>query len=55
MFIDMLNHDQLPTVDLTSLYTGIMAGSPCPVEVMRKVMEKMHMNEVTVSCFLVWI
>ncbi|XP_070197627.1 medium-chain acyl-CoA ligase ACSF2, mitochondrial-like isoform X2 [Littorina saxatilis] len=48
MFIDMLNHETLTKVDLSTLYTGIMAGSPCPIEVMRKVIEKMHMKEVTV-------
>ena len=36
------------TFDLSSLRTGIMAGSPCPVEVMRKVIERMHMQEVTI-------
>nr|KAG5711575.1 hypothetical protein BaRGS_016757 [Batillaria attramentaria] len=47
MFIDMLNHPDLPKLDLSTLYTGIMAGSPCPIDVMRKVMDKMHMTEVT--------
>ena len=36
------------SVDLTSLRTGIMAGSPCPVEVMRRVIDEMHMTEVTI-------
>jgi fatty-acyl-CoA synthase len=35
-------------VDLTSLRTGIMAGSPCPVEVMRRVIDEMHMTEVSI-------
>jgi fatty-acyl-CoA synthase len=35
--------------DLTSLRTGIMAGSPCPVEVMKAVMDRMHMREVTIA------
>ena len=35
--------------DLTSLRTGIMAGSPCPIEVMRRVVEKMHMRQVTIA------
>ncbi|KAK7503793.1 hypothetical protein BaRGS_00004916 [Batillaria attramentaria] len=48
MFIDMLNHPDLPKLDLSTLYTGIMAGSPSPIDVMRKVMDKMHMTEVTV-------
>ncbi|HEX5781863.1 MAG TPA: AMP-binding protein, partial [Solirubrobacteraceae bacterium] len=34
--------------DLSSLRTGIMAGSPCPIEVMKQVIEKMHMDEVTI-------
>ena len=49
MFIDMLNHPNFSSFDLSSLYTGIMAGSPCPVETMRQVLDKMHMDEVTVS------
>ncbi|XP_069130601.1 medium-chain acyl-CoA ligase ACSF2, mitochondrial-like isoform X2 [Argopecten irradians] len=49
MFIDMLNHPDFDQYDLTSLSTGIMAGSPCPVEVMLQVNEKMHMPQVTVA------
>ncbi|XP_060071243.1 medium-chain acyl-CoA ligase ACSF2, mitochondrial-like [Ylistrum balloti] len=49
MFIDMLNHPDFNQFDLTSLSTGIMAGSPCPVEVMLQVNEKMHMPKVTVA------
>ncbi|KAL8604067.1 hypothetical protein ACOMHN_024892 [Nucella lapillus] len=48
MFIDMLNHRTLQTADLSTLYTGIMAGAPCPMEVMRRVMDNMHMHQVTV-------
>ncbi|KAK3597466.1 hypothetical protein CHS0354_041885 [Potamilus streckersoni] len=48
MFIDMLNHHDFETFDLTSLYTGVMAGSPCPIQTMRQVVEKMHMPQVTV-------
>ncbi|KAL4233939.1 hypothetical protein ACF0H5_005595 [Mactra antiquata] len=48
MFIDLLNHPQFTSYNLSSLYTGIMAGSPCPVETMRQVIAKMHMDEVTV-------
>jgi fatty-acyl-CoA synthase len=48
MFIAMLGDPAFPDVDLTSLRTGIMAGSPCPVEVMRQVIEKMHMGEVSI-------
>jgi fatty-acyl-CoA synthase len=49
MFIAMLGHPDFARFDLTSLRTGIMAGSPCPVEVMRKVVALMHMREVTIA------
>src|ERR1700678_1983353 len=49
MFIAMLEHPEFARFDLTSLRTGIMAGSPCPVEVMRKVIDLMHMREVTIA------
>lgn len=49
MFIAMLEHPQFETYDLTSLRTGCMAGSPCPIEVMRKVVARMHMREVTIA------
>ena len=48
MFIAELNHARFAEFDLTSLRTGIMAGSPCPVEVMKKVQSVMHMPEVTI-------
>ena len=48
MFIAELNHPRFDKFDLTSLRTGIMAGSPCPIEVMRQVMSQMHMDEVTI-------
>lgn len=48
MFIAALDHPRFAEFDLSSLRTGIMAGSPCPVEVMRKVIERMHMAEVTI-------
>jgi fatty-acyl-CoA synthase len=48
MFIAELDLPEFDDFDLTSLRTGIMAGSPCPVEVMRKVIERMHMDEVTI-------
>src|SRR5204862_5486362 len=48
MFIAELDHPDFDAYDLTSLRTGIMAGSPCPVEVMKKVIERMHMSEVTI-------
>jgi fatty-acyl-CoA synthase len=46
MFIAMLGEPDFDRYDLSSLRTGIMAGSPCPVEVMKRVMEVMHMDEV---------
>ena len=49
MFVAMLNHPDFAGHDLTSLRTGIMAGSPCPVEVMRQVVDRMHMREVTIA------
>ncbi len=46
MFIAMLSAPEFDSYDLASLRTGIMAGSPCPVEVMKRVIERMHMSEV---------
>jgi fatty-acyl-CoA synthase len=48
MFIAELNHPMFKMFDLGSLRTGIMAGSPCPVETMRQVIDKMNMKEVTI-------
>jgi fatty-acyl-CoA synthase len=48
MFIAELDHPDFGSFDLTSLRTGIMAGSPCPVEVMKRVLTEMHMSEVTI-------
>ncbi len=48
MFIAELDHPRFADFDLGSLRTGIMAGSPCPVEVMRQVQSRMHMREVTI-------
>jgi fatty-acyl-CoA synthase len=48
MFIAELAHPRFDEFDLASLRTGIMAGSPCPVEVMRQVQSRMHMPEVTI-------
>jgi fatty-acyl-CoA synthase len=48
MFIGELDSPRLGDFDLTSLRTGIMAGAPCPVEVMKKVLTTMHMPEVTI-------
>lgn len=49
MFIAELGLSNIGDFDLSSLRTGIMAGSPCPVEVMRKVIDVMHMSEVTIA------
>jgi fatty-acyl-CoA synthase len=48
MFIAELDHPEFASFDVSSLRTGIMAGSPCPVEVMRRVQKEMHMPEVTI-------
>jgi fatty-acyl-CoA synthase len=49
MFIAELGHPEFEAFDLASLRTGCMAGSPCPVEVMTKVIERMHMRGVTIA------
>ncbi|MCF1488953.1 AMP-binding protein [Pseudomonas sp. AA27] len=49
MFIAMLDHPSRPVLDLSSLRSGIMAGATCPIEVMRKVIEQMHMAEVQIA------
>lgn len=49
MFIAELAHPMFDMFDLSSLRTGIMAGSPCPEPVMREVMEKMHCSEITIA------
>ena len=49
MFIAELEHPDFGQYDLSSLRTGIMAGAPCPVEVMKKVMSRMHMAEVLIA------
>lgn len=48
MFIAMLDHPQFKEFDFSTLRTGIMAGSPCPVKVMRQVVDEMHMSEITI-------
>src|SRR6266516_1266951 len=48
MFIAELDHPDFSRFDLTSLRTGVMAGSPCPSEVMKKVISLMHMREVEI-------
>jgi fatty-acyl-CoA synthase len=49
MFIAELEHPDFPQRDLTSLRTGMMAGAPCPVEVMRRVINEMHCRELTIG------
>lgn len=49
MFIAELNHPNFERYDLSSLRTGIMSGSPCPMEVMTKVMERMGADEITIA------
>ena len=49
MFIAELDHPRFEAYDLSSLRTGIMAGAPCPSEVMKRVVTRMHMREVTIA------
>lgn len=49
MFIAELDHPQFRNYDLSSLRTGVMAGAPCPVEVMKRVIADMNMREVTIA------
>jgi len=49
MFIAMLNHPDFQNYDMSSLRTGIMAGAPCPVEVMNDVRTKMHCPEIVIA------
>ncbi|MDD0817002.1 AMP-binding protein [Curvibacter sp. HBC28] len=49
MFIAELDHPRFAEFDLSSLRTGIMAGSPCPTEVMKRVVRDMHLNEITIA------
>lgn len=49
MFIAQLDHPDFAKFDFTSLRTGIMAGAPCPIEVMKRVIKDMHMAEVTIA------
>jgi len=48
MFIAEMEHPEFARFDLTSLRTGVMAGSACPIELMRRVVERMHMPEITI-------
>jgi fatty-acyl-CoA synthase len=49
MFIAILDHPEFRQFDLRSLRTGIMAGSPCPIEVMKRVVGEMHQREITIA------
>jgi fatty-acyl-CoA synthase len=49
MFIGELEHPEFKRFDLTSLRTGMMAGSPCPVEIMRRCIAEMHLTEITIG------
>jgi fatty-acyl-CoA synthase len=49
MFIAELSHPMFPMFDLSTLRTGIMAGSPCPIETMRQVMSRMHCDQITIA------
>jgi acyl-CoA synthetase (AMP-forming)/AMP-acid ligase II len=49
MFIAILDHPDFASYDLSGLRTGIMAGSPCPIQVMTRVIEQMHMKEITIA------
>jgi len=48
MYIAMLEHPEFNSIDFSSLRTGIMSGSPCPVKVMEVVIDKMHMTDITI-------
>jgi fatty-acyl-CoA synthase len=49
MFINELEHPRFESFDLTSLRTGIMAGAPCPVELMKQVIDKMHLRDIVIA------
>lgn len=49
MFIFMMSHDDFNKYDYSSLRTGIMAGSPCPIEVMKKAIDKMGMDQIVIT------
>ncbi|MEX3935947.1 AMP-binding protein [Paraburkholderia phymatum] len=49
MFIAELDHPDFATFDLSRLRTGIMAGSPCPIETMKRVVSQMHLAEITIA------
>jgi fatty-acyl-CoA synthase len=49
MFIAELNHPRFREFDLSTLRTGVMAGAPCPTEVMKQVVEQMHLSDITIG------
>ncbi|HEY3911715.1 MAG TPA: AMP-binding protein [Stellaceae bacterium] len=49
MFIAEMDHPEFGKFDLSSLRTGMMAGSPCPTEVMKRAVERMHLREITIG------
>ncbi len=49
MFIAELDHPEFKSFDLSSLRTGMMAGAPCPIEIMRRVIRDMHLTEMTIG------
>ncbi len=49
MFIAQLQHESIASRDLSSLRTGIMSGSPCPIEIMRQVVDRMGAREITIA------
>ncbi len=49
MFNAILTLEDFDSYDLTSLRTGVMAGAPCPIEIMKRVVDDMHMTEVTIA------
>jgi fatty-acyl-CoA synthase len=49
MFIAQMDHPDFGKFDLSSLRTGIMAGSPCPIEVMKRALDRMHLSEITIA------
>ncbi|KER74044.1 AMP-binding protein [Burkholderia cepacia] len=49
MFIAELDHPEFARFDLSTLRTGIMAGSPCPIETMKRVVSQMHLSEITIA------
>ena len=49
MFLSMLDHEDFSQFDISSLRTGIMAGAPCPMEVMKRVTREMNLKEITIA------